>query len=104
MEPPNNCKVYLFAAYVDMANAQLAIDSLHNTDFMGNPIILSLAELVEPLSKDRKRKEEPPQPAVPARNQYGGVRLGVGQGVSGLVVAQQLRIHVGLTGCRDLTR
>ena len=55
MEPPNNCKVYLFAAYVDMANAQQAIDSLHNTDFMGNPIILSLAELVEPLSKDRKK-------------------------------------------------
>ena len=57
MEPPNNCKVYLFAAYVDMANAQQAIDSLHNTDFMGNPIILSLAELVEPLSKDRKKKK-----------------------------------------------
>ena len=39
-----------------MANAQQAIDNLHNTDFMGNPIILSLAELVEPLSKDRKKK------------------------------------------------
>ena len=47
MEPPNNCKVYLFAAYVDMAHAQQAIDNLHNTDFMGNPIILSLAEFVQ---------------------------------------------------------
>ena len=72
MEPPNNCKVYLFAAYVDMAHAQQAIDNLHNTDFIGNPIILSLAEFVQPLSKDRKKSkalEEPPKPAAPARNQ-----------------------------------
>ena len=55
MEPPNNCKVYLFAAYVDMAHAQQAIDNLHNTDFIGNPIILSLAEFVQPLSKIGKR-------------------------------------------------
>jgi hypothetical protein len=90
-----------------MANAQQAIDNLHNTDFMGNPIILSLAELVEPLSKDRKKSkavEKLPKPAAAARNQYGGVRLGVRHKVSGLDVAQQLRIHLGLTGSRDLTK
>ena len=61
----------------------------------------------KPLPRDWKRSkavEKLPKPAALARNQYGGVRLGVGQKVSGLDVAQQLRIHLGLTGSRDLPK
>lgn len=78
-QPPNNCRGYGFAEYVDMPNAQQAIDNLHNTDFMGNPIILSLAEPPEPLPPGGKKRSkaaaEPPKPPAPTRSQYAGVRL-----------------------------
>ena len=67
----------------------------------------SVLEKFRAVVKDRKKKkavEEAPKPAAFARNQYGGVRPGVGQKVSGLDAAQQLRIHLGLTGSRDLTK
>jgi hypothetical protein len=61
----------------------------------------------KPLPRDWKKSkavEKLPKLAAPARNQYGGVRPGVGQKVSGLDAAQQLRIHLGLTGSRDFTK